>query len=419
MPHNPMKLHETFIKPEYGSTCFAHLPATVKYLLTGQKQAVLPDHVFGRLPQRYNTVILFFIDAFGWRFFEKYAADYPFLQQLVGQGEVSKLTSQFPSTTAAHVTCIHTGLANGQSGVYEWQYYEPQLDALISPLLFSFAGTSERDTLKPSKISPKKLYPDQTIYQEMRSDGVKAYAFQPQAFARSTYSKIMLNGATIIPYRTLPEALVNLGGMLAEQTEPSYYFLYYPEIDSIGHRYGPESAQIEAEIDTFLTIMERLFRQKLAGKLDNTLFILTADHGMTETDPKTTRYLNRDRRLKGVLPYLRTDRRGQVLVPGGSARDPFLYIKPEALDEAHHFLAARLADQAAVYKTQDLIEAGLFGPLPVSPALLGRVGNLVILPYRYQSVWWYEKDRYEQSFYGHHGGLTAEEMEIPLLLYPF
>jgi len=39
----------------------------------------------------------------------------------------------------------------------------------------------------------------------------------------------------------------------------------------------------------------------------------------------------------------------------------------------------------------------------------------VILSYRYESIWWYEKGKFEQKFYGHHGGLTPQEMEIPLL----
>ena len=30
-----------------------------------------------------------------------------------------------------------------------------------------------------------------------------------------------------------------------------------------------------------------------------------------------------------------------------------------------------------------------------------------------------QKGRYEQGFYGYHGGLTAEEMEIPLLSCAF
>jgi hypothetical protein len=45
------------------------------------------------------------------------------------------------------------------------------------------------------------------------------------------------------------------------------------------------------------------------------------------------------------------------------------------------------------------------------------VGNLVILPYRYESVWWYEKDKFEMKFRGHHGGLTPQEMETILYSY--
>ena len=51
----------------------------------------------------------------------------------------------------------------------------------------------------------------------------------------------------------------------------------------------------------------------------------------------------------------------------------------------------------------------------VSENLRSRIGNLVILPYYGESVWWYEKNRFEQNMLGHHGGLTRQEMEIPLL----
>ena len=88
-------------------------------------------------------MVLLFIDAFGWRFFERYADDYPLLRRILDEGYVTKLTSQFPSTTAAHVTTIHTGLPVDQSGVFEWFYYEPTIDALIAPLTFSFAGDRE------------------------------------------------------------------------------------------------------------------------------------------------------------------------------------------------------------------------------------------------------------------------------------
>ena len=90
----------------------------------------------------------------------------------------------------------------------------------------------------------------------------------------------------------------------------------------------------------------------------------------------------------------------------------FLYIKDDLLDEAQSLLSEHLVGKADVVFTSDLIEAGYFGP-QVTPRLRERMGNLVILSYRHESVWWYEKGKFEQKYYGHHGGLTPQEMEIP------
>src|SRR5437588_12848220 len=92
------------VKPLYDSYCFSNIPQTVEFLLTGEGQSALPLDVFGALPTKYNKVVLFFVDAFGWRFFERYAAKYQFLKTILERSVVSKMTSQFPSTTAAPVT---------------------------------------------------------------------------------------------------------------------------------------------------------------------------------------------------------------------------------------------------------------------------------------------------------------------------
>ena len=94
----------------------------------------------------------------------------------------------------------------------------------------------------------------------------------------------------------------------------------------------------------------------------------------------------------------------------------FLYIIYDMLDEAQSFLARRLEGKADVIKTDSLIGDGYFGS-EISSRFRERVGNLVILSYRYESVWWYEKDKYDQKYYGHHGGLTPQEMETILYSY--
>ena len=55
-----------FLKPRYDSGGFASLPQRLADLLTAR---------------RYDAVVLFLIDGFGWRSFEKFQ-DYPFLKQV-------------------------------------------------------------------------------------------------------------------------------------------------------------------------------------------------------------------------------------------------------------------------------------------------------------------------------------------------
>lgn len=387
-----------FIKPLYDAGGFASLPQRITENLSA-------DH--------YEAVVLFLIDGFGWRFYEKYQ-ETPFLQQTARTGTVTKLISQFPSTTAAQLTTIHTGMPVGEHAVFEWYYYDPLPDNVIAPLLYSFAGTSHRDTLKTIGIKPSRLLPSINLYRQLRTQGVLSTIFQHREYTPSTYSNMVFKGAKAIGYRTLPEALVNLTERLSEIKPPAYLFFYFDRIDATSHEYGPESPQTTAEILNFLMTMQNIFLKAMTGNRKKILFLLTADHGQVEIDPLTTIYINRDPAFAGIEKFLRTNSKGDLIVPAGSARDFFLYIRPEAVEDAQLFLVSRLDGRAEVRKVSELVKTGYFGPV-ISPQLLARAGDLVILPNRGESVWWFEKDKFEQRFRGHHGGLTKQEMEIPLI----
>jgi predicted AlkP superfamily pyrophosphatase or phosphodiesterase len=390
-----MNLGNHFIKPRYDSGGFAGIPQRIQdHFASGQ----------------YDAVVFFLVDGLGWRFIERFQ-EAPFIKRLTRDGTVEKLTSQFPSTTAAHVTTIHTGLTVGESGVHEWFYYEPLLDRLIAPLLFSFAGDKDRDTLK-SLVDAKKLYPTKTLYHTLRNSGVDSHVYSIRDYTPSSYSNVVMKGATLNSFKTLSEALINVGQLIEKQTKPTYVHLYFDKIDGICHEYGPTAPQTEAEIETFLLIMEHYFTRIFTGK-KRVLFLMTADHGASEVDPMTTTFINTDKHFVGVERFLKTNRAGDLLAPAGSARDMFLYIKDDLLDEAQTFFASRLEGRAEVVKVSELMEEGYFGP-SISPEFRGRIGNLVILSHRYESVWWYVKDKFEQRYYGHHGGLTPQEMEIAL-----
>jgi predicted AlkP superfamily pyrophosphatase or phosphodiesterase len=179
-------------------------------------------------------------------------------------------------------------------------------------------------------------------------------------------------------------------------------------IDAISHVYGPDSAHVEAEIDSALTTLDRLLHPALQAAHGDVALLMIADHGQITVDPETTIILNKI--LPGLTQATRTSAAGAPLVPAGSRRDMFLYIREERLGEIYAGLTKALDGRGEVHRTADLIAAGLFGSDP-SPAFLSRVGNLVVLPYAGESVWWEfaERGKFESTYRGSHGGLTRDE----------
>lgn len=399
-----------FCKPLYDSYCFSRIPATILRLLTGKETGGLPKDVdSGKV---YDSVLLFFLDGFGWRFLEKYASVYPFLQRFLTEGIASKITSQFPSTTAPHVTCMSSNLSVGESGVYEWFYYEPKVDAMIAPLLFSYAGDKKIGSLKNAPIAPEAIYPTRTFYQQLKEEGIASYVMQNGNIAHSDYSKVLFHGAHNVPFSSLEEGLAHLREIYVQATSKTYFYHYFGDVDGEGHHHGIDSPEFAAALDHYLKTLEDFLANFPVSK-KKTACLLIADHGMVEVNPKETMYLNKE--LPAVLPLLKKNGKGKILAPAGSCRDFFLHVEPDKVEEAKEMIEKWVEGKALVCKTRDLIEQGFFGSAPVSKLFLSRVGNLVILPFEGNAVWWLEKGRFSQHFYGAHGGLTRKEMETIFL----
>lgn len=402
-----------FMKPVYDSYSFSRIPQTFLNLLMKENKAALPSDTLPTLSCEPKQIILFFFDAFGWRFFHKYVDEFPFLKRFIDNGVANKISTQFPSTTAAHVTCIHTGMTPASSGIYEWQYYEPKLDTIISPLMFTFGGSHKRNELLKTGIEPKDILPPITIYQQLKARSIDSFVFQHTEYTPSPYTDHVTRDATMIPYKTLPEAYINLSDLLKNnQGKNAYYMLYYDKIDSLCHQYGPESPQLEAEIRSVFTMIEAIF-MKAISQIKNVLLTVTADHGQTEINPKTAWYINQQ--APEILSSFNKNKAGQMIVPAGSCRDMFLYVKENQLVQTKEILSKKLKGIAEVYETQTLIDQHFFGDEKPSKPFLHRVGNLVILPYQKQTVWWFEEKKYGVRFLGHHGGLTRNEAETIFL----
>src|SRR3954468_2672570 len=177
------------VRPLADGYTFAALPATVERLLLGRGHGGLPQAALGGAPARVERVVLVLLDAFGWRFLDRHADRHPLLRRFIDQGAVAKLTTQFPSATPAHVTTLHTGRPVVEHGLYEWNLYEPTLDAIVTPLMVSFAGPPQRlfpaagapkrAPLHDPQADPRALYPTGTLYRRLSDESVRWVAFQP------------------------------------------------------------------------------------------------------------------------------------------------------------------------------------------------------------------------------------------------
>jgi hypothetical protein len=359
-------------------TGFAELPATVERLLTGR-----PGGLPG-LPDRCERVGVVLLDAFGRRFLERHA-DHPFLRRL----RITGLSAQFPSTTTAHVTTMHTGRPVGEHGLYEWHVYEPAVDAIITPLRFSHAGAHARDTLA---LDPAALIAGDTLYQRLEAAGARSTVLQPAAFSPSTYDGVAAAGADLRPFARFDDGVAVLFDALQR---PGYAYLYWDHIDAMGHTHGPESPQFDGAAVQALDALERGLR-----RIPGALLLVTADHGQVAVDPARVDYL--DELWSGLVPLLRHR-------PAGSARDVFLHTRPGAAPEAIEGLTEVLGARAEVHAVDDLVAAGRFGA--VGPRLRQRLADVCVLPGPGRMAWLRSAAANEQVFRGHHGGLHPDEVE--------
>jgi predicted AlkP superfamily pyrophosphatase or phosphodiesterase len=285
---------------------------------------------------------------------------------------------------------------------------------VIAPLLFSYAGDTQSETLRTARVDPHQIYPTKTLYEELHKQGITSHVIQHLNISHSTYSQMMFRGAQVLPYATTRQAIKTMVELAETPAQkPDYVYFYFGDIDAAGHRQGIGSASFEKAVDGFFSEMEEEFWKRLSRKKRKTACLLIADHGMVPVDPQTTLYLNRE--FPVLEKYLKRTERNRLVAPAGSCRDFFLHIKPEYLGEAKEFFTRALEGKAEVFLTEELIQEKLFGASAPSSLFLNRVGNLVLLPYENEAVWWYEKGHFEQRFLAAHGGLTRSEMETIFL----
>jgi len=342
--------------------------------------AEIPGEIVRRVAAG-ERVVLILLDALGLELLER-ERDHPLMQRLA----IDPLRSQFPSTTAAHVTTMHLGLPVHEHGIYEWRVLEPTLGEVIVPLRFR-RDASERDGELAGRLDPQALISTPTLYESLAARSV---VVEPIGISGTPYDRAASVGADSLAFRALDEGLTLTARALDSDPELRYAYVYWPEIDRIGHHHGPRSPEFRAAARAALDAVKAhidVFHRARATVL------LTADHGQADVRPDRVDYLDR------LWPEL-----GEHLTQraAGSARDVFLHVAPERVDHVIDNLANRLGDRAHTCRAATLFDE-------IGPRLASRLAAVAVLPAAGRQAWLKATPSVETWNLGSHGGRTTPE----------
>lgn len=340
-----------------------------------------------------RTRVFLLIDGLGDHFLQRFGAN-----SVMAAHRQGRITSVFPSTTSAAVTTTMTGLSPAQHGLTGWFIRDKRFGGLIAPLPLVRRGGDQLAALRLTQ----RLFPYRTLYQRLDCPSM---VVTPREIAWSRFSKRHCRGARIVGYgrglQGMVEAVVQ-GATQMRQAGGGYIHAYYPLFDTLSHEFGSTSPQAVEEfwrVDAaFAQLLERL------KGLDCEV-VATADHGFTDASDERTVDMDEHPQLLAMLEC----------PLWGERRAAFCAVKKGREAEFDAAAGKVFAGKAVVARSRDLVQAGLFGPGRVNPRLAERTGTHTLL----MESGWIVVDSVpgekRHSMIGVHGGLSPEEMWIPLI----
>ena len=220
------------------------------------------------------TVILISIDAFRADFVSGYQP--PNLLNLAREGVQPRwMTPAFPSLTFPNHYTIATGLYPENHGIIGNEMFDPTFNAIFS--------VSEQKGVRDGR-----WWGGEPIWVTAEKQGQRAACFffpgseAEIAGFRPTYWKPYdekvpnsVRVDTILSWLDLPAA-----------ERPTFYSLYFSDVDTAGHDFSPRSAQVAAAVNRVDQAIGRLVAGlKTRGLFDQVNIIIVSDHGMAPVNP--------------------------------------------------------------------------------------------------------------------------------------
>ncbi|MFC1682271.1 alkaline phosphatase family protein, partial [Nanoarchaeota archaeon] len=384
-----------FTLPDYNGGSIVNLMSSIAKSF-GTKTIYPPLKILPpeKLKDKKNIALLV-IDGMGYEYLKKKEKMTILNDYLAGS-----MTSVFLPTTASAIATFLTGVAPQQHAFTGWYMLLKEIGVVSTILPFS-------PRVGGNAFSSQGIEVKDVLNQKAFTSKIKAsnFSINHKKIAYSDFSKEMSKNSKILPYGTLNGFFMQIKKAINSNSRRKYIYAYWPELDSLNHKHGVEHKKAEKhfkEIDKKL----RSFIKSLKGT--NTLLIITADHGFTNTPVERIIKLEDHPKMKECL----------TLPLCGEGRVSYCYVHPEKAKQFENYVKKNLGKYCHLFKSQELIKKNYFGLKEPNPKLFDRIGDYILVfkeNYIIEDKIKRDKKKKKPNI-GHHGGVSRNEMIVPLIL---
>ncbi len=344
-----------------------------------------------------KNIVLLIIDGLGYDYLLNQGRGSVFGEHLQG-----RMTSVFPSTTAACVTTFATGVAPQQHAITGWFVYLKELGAVSA--ILPFRARYGSPPFSQAEIDPQAIFSQPSLATNIEAD---IHTIIPKSLLKSDYTRTTAGATTLKGYKTMGGFFRQLKKAIKHKSRrPKYIYAYWPEFDNLSHEYGNGSKKVAKH---FWKLNKKVAALVKSLHHTDTTLIITADHGFIDADESSIIKMNEHPRLMETL----------VLPRCGEGRAAYCYVRPSKVAQFEDYVGDNFADQCQMFKSEDLIAQNYFGLFDPNPKLYERVGDYVLVMkenYVMHDVLLGEKRPLHVGF---HGGVSRAEMFVPLVVFNF
>ncbi|TBW23041.1 phosphodiesterase [Arcanobacterium bovis] len=293
------------------------------------------------------------------------------------------ITTVVPATTAAGITSFGTGKLPGKTAMAGYALKSPLDDRVFSLI-------SWNDTVH----DPQEWQREPSLFELLEQRAQDTVLVQPSKFIGSGLTLAALRGAQALSAETLPQRVD--ATLDAFRSGKKLCYLYWGDLDSVGHKHGWQSELWINELELFDAEFGRLLR-KLPS---DTLVVLTADHGMIDANDK-------------IDISTRTALRQGIDVVAGEERAFQIYTTEP--DDVVVRWREEVGEHAWILRKEEVIDSGLLGP--VCDLTERAIGD--VIAFSKDGTGFVDSRVHSASaisMVGVHGSLTEAEMYVPLVV---